>query len=1184
MISIISRKYFSEWGNGTSFGSNLTDFASHLKGSVGEKLKSVTRVRAALIAETNEFNQFEVQNGSILKRFSGSWIEDGFEIGQSISFVKDWTGVQTNNAASIEWSGTVVSLNDNELEFTTGGTAPLGQKSDHALICTDKFGAINYSFGFVENSASDNFISPYTNDKQFYYYGSIDTVTPTEHTMIVGGGNSASKTWYSGDATVQYISSSDPKSIGVNYLHEYEITQILVINPVFIEDYTDSLDNGTQPDDYNKENSIKHICEYEFRTTLTNPNTTVKITDNITKGSVGWFGENYNGFNDIYSISNLAYTDVESGESVDSLQLHQKTRVTGRVNGTGFTNTSKLGVLFFWAAPFSVYGDKRVNFQDTFLYDSIISTMISGAVETTGANRIKRFELNYVSATRVDFEIDIEFSSDEKDLINPDLLETVSDNYFIGIQAGNTNNVDTSNKTIVQADWQEFVINNDEAGLITFSNQQFYPHNINDTDNGFTDYKGWKQDGILYSCSIEKSLLCTFKNVQVRLVAYKESNQFDLQKFIFNVDEKVLVNNGVAEYEKLEVDTTRGFQLADGDQFNQVYLFFDDPSGSTQNVELKCGIKFDWQSWIKLPGADTIFYDASLDSKGLGQDSSRYIGNGYTLRLMIDVDVEYNSTTRYTDISPELDIYNWGLEDDDPEEWTALIQTFDEDDNNLSGAVLKNADTKFKITWTPQSGDTSTFNNIWAIHRIETVFSQGYNQIDELSSIRDSRLGNLLKPLNGETLLKVTDDGTSVVTECMIDNTKLGAGSYNISGRLGSEPVYPLYDIARDIKQLSDTEYILFNCPDNGVALSNSLRIATFNSDGVIISEEAIALNGAFTYQNWRMQVSEITTNGRKNFYAVCFTGTSTDLYEFVYNGTVYTQTQIYSQNIGGSGPTSIRIDDALSPNSKPYIWFNNYDANFGGGDRGFKCAYFDGAVWQFADWICFTNPPSNDMCAYPIDNIHDNYNVYVMNRDTPPKTFQYEYGKIARYVQTSGSVTDPVDRANFANYTLDHNIQINTTGGENVDGLAGTVGDLAWDIGFDVLEIDSNSNPVFLIVHNANSGGRHFSRLYANVAAPASPDDWTIQTPMAATNDNEGNPQALRGRASGTLETSPLQNKNQCHILVLSANSWITGHQARYYWVKHIINDWSGVEPNDWFVFSPSNPNYDFTNGNILT
>jgi hypothetical protein len=160
-----------------------------------------------------------------------------------------------------------------------------------------------------------------------------------------------------------------------------------------------------------------------------------------------------------------------------------------------------------------------------------------------------------------------------------------------------------------------------------------------------------------------------------------------------------------------------------------------------------------------------------------------------------------------------------------PANWSVLVETFDTDSNNVGGAILTNKDTVIKSTYTPQSGSTASFADFWAIHRLEPYLAVGDNAVDEFSSIYDSRTGNLLKATAGETKLKITDFGTHVEVECVIDYTKLDPlQTYNIFTRLGTIRIYARYSIARDIKflLLDKSEMIMLNMPDNGVALSNS--------------------------------------------------------------------------------------------------------------------------------------------------------------------------------------------------------------------------------------------------------------------------------------------------------------------------------------------------------------------------
>ncbi len=1180
MIQVLTRKYFSEWGNGTSFSSNTSDFGTHLKGSIGEKVKAVIRVQAALISIADTANQFEVLNGNVLRRQSGSWIDEGFAVGQSCAFIRDYTGLNTSNAASVEWTDTILAINDTEIQFSSAIGA-VGYKSDHALVCASKFPALLYNSAIVPNDGALDVRSPYTNDIQGFYYSTIDTTTPTVHTMK---NMSGSKSWKSGGATVEYKSSSNPLGIATNYVHEYEITQEFVISPVFLESYLNALNSGTSPEEFEGDKSVKHVCTFEFRSAMNNPNTTVRLQDEEMLGSVGWINENFNGFENIYSVTLSSYTDTETGDAVNRLQLGKKTKVSGYITGTGLTNTNQLGVYFWWGAPFSVYSSNKDSFQSTFLWDSLLATMSSGTISATGSERIKRVKFDYVDATRVNFEFDIEISSSEQEMINPDLLDVVSDKYFIGVQVGNNNATDTSNKVILQADWNQFVINNDVAGLVDFYNQRFYDHGMDISNGGYSDYKGWKQDGFNYACTLvlNKFLNANLHALKARLIAYNtvSGEEFSLQEYSFDLSNIVEIGT----YQKLTLDVEREFRLASGDQFNSIYVNFKDPVGDYQEVELILSMKFDWQSWIKLPGADTIFYNTSLDSNGLGKDASRYEGNNYEIRLAIDADVKQltEKLTKYVNYSPQLKVYGWDLDGNDPAEWSTLIQTFDIDDNDLGGAILKTGDTKLVITFTPQSGDSSGFTDEWVVHRLDKLLSSGYGII-ELSSFRDKAKNSPLKPINGETYTKITNTGTEIITESLIDYTKI-SGNYNISARLSRTPSYPRYGIARDIKTLSESEVLLFNCPDNGVAVSNSLRLAEI-VDGFIDNEVAISLSALYTYQNFKMVVSDVVTNGKPNFYAITYTGSATEVHEFIYNGSTYLQTRIYSANLGGGTYTCIRIDPEMGQvNGKPYFWIGNSQASIGG-QRGFKHLYYNGASWTTLDWKCYdSGSPANSQCRYPIDVNFYGGNIYVMNLDLPPNSNQWEQGKIAVYSQTSGSVTTPADRANFANYTNSYNVYRNSGDTENQDG-PGNDADLLAAVGFEILTIDDDSNPVFLVVHDVSlgtDGARHISRVYSTVASPNSSDDWTIQTPMIATNLLYGGVEKLNGKAGLGFSSSPLQRKNQCHAFVVGDNEFVLGH-IKPYWVKFIINDWSGENNNDWFVFTPNDPTFNFTTGNIL-
>jgi hypothetical protein len=671
MFKVTSRKYFSQFQNGATFASNTGDFAIHLKGSVLEKMKFVGQVKVGLVAVSDQGNQFAINNSGEVERTSGSWIQDGFKLGDAVFFVENFNGSQTGPAAVL-WTGTVSTISDLAIGMTStsnvsGAGFATGVYPDHALVCKAKFPALVYDYSIIENDEANSFVSPYSADRTGFYYGTIDTTTPTVHTMTEQGGNNSLKMWLSGPATVKYISSSNPLSLGATYDYEhlYEVTQEFVINPFYKTEWLDNYNSGTVPDLLEGSKSLKHITRYEFRSALTNSNTSVTGVDSSQRGDVAWINENYNGFKNIYSISNITYQDTASANPVNTLQLKRKTTVKGHINGSGFANTDKAGLYFFFGIDLSGRTDFEDSLQDQFLLDSNIASMVAGTITATGTQRIKRFKLDFVSATELTFEADIEFTSDEQVLVDPGFFNDTLGKYFIGLQIANTNGVDTSNKVILQVDWNDFIIDNDVPGLIAFSNETFRPHNITTAEIGFSDYKGWKQDGALFSCSmaLDKTQNANIKTVTAKIIAYNSVTleSFELQSYDFNLRDIISVNSAT-KYQQLVLDTIRGFRLAAGDQFNQVTMNFDVPVSGSQNVDLSWAFKFDWQSWVNLNGADTIFYDNAVDSKGMGDDASRYsLANNYTIRLALHVGVKQltETATTYRRISPALQIFDW---------------------------------------------------------------------------------------------------------------------------------------------------------------------------------------------------------------------------------------------------------------------------------------------------------------------------------------------------------------------------------------------------------------------------------------------------------------------------------------------------------------------------------------------
>ena len=192
-----------------------------------------------------------------------------------------------------------------------------------------------------------------------------------------------------------------------------------------------------------------------------------------------------------------------------------------------------------------------------------------------------------------------------------------------------------------------------------------------------------------------------------------------------------------------------------------------------------------------MPDANTVFYDANEPNNGLNLKSSNYsLKNGYELVVIVETDVTSGFNffgnliaTNYQFLTQPHEYYDYDLDDNGTPDLSVEIITIDENGANTSGIVETSINTTVKATFTPTSG-TTNFMNPYGIIRLNQ--SGGNIQtIFELSSIRESVVSNPLIPLSGENYTKVTDNGTTVVLECLIDGSLLDASlNYDISATL----------------------------------------------------------------------------------------------------------------------------------------------------------------------------------------------------------------------------------------------------------------------------------------------------------------------------------------------------------------------------------------------------------------
>ncbi len=781
-LIVQSRKFFSQIKNGEDFSLLTGDFGTHLKGSVGEKMRMVMQLDIEWFSLSTASSPFIFDGTNTVKRSSGSFIADGFSVGDIADFFSPQGVPIAGN------SRTILVLNDTFM-IVDGPAFGVSTATDaHIRGLTELTGFI-HSFGLIGNDEPFNFQSKVEGSDQIYTAkgvgndpggGRITTFIDAEAKGTILG-------WQSGSLKVRFVSNPS------TYVQRFEIQHDFTILPFYQDGQGDDILAMIQPEILLGANTLKYAAQMEFRDVVSNPNTAKTFVDEISLGSVGGFDENFNGFNNKFSIDSIAYEETASGDSADGIIAGTKTHVTVVVNSLDsvFVAGSKFGVYHSKLPTNPEYTNQTDEFDDVWLYDSKIQTTGDAPISST---ILKAVEATFGSAAQITIEFDVEFSVAQQILLSSDSL------YVIGIQVtDNTLTTDNSDKVILVGDLREYVKSADIEGLLTLDAFAVYPHPV-PTATGpavgfFTDFKGWNEDGINLSFNIGTDLNegAIIETANIRLVAFNSTTKdvFDLDNFSIPLGEQILVPDTPNPVQQINVSTNRGYRLKDDDFMNIVTFANSGRVGDIQNYLIRVGMKMRWETWIALPDADTVFYDNTEPNNNLNTKSSNYsLKEGYNIHAFLEFGMSKDGdVTQYVFRSPVFDVRDYDMDMFITPEWSADIKTFAPNGTDITPNFLSDDFTIMKVTWSnPTNEPITDITDIYAIHRIEENESQG-QQIEELSSLaaRIPVANQKMVALTGETRTKISIVGGKILTESRIDFNQLDANvNYDISARIGS--------------------------------------------------------------------------------------------------------------------------------------------------------------------------------------------------------------------------------------------------------------------------------------------------------------------------------------------------------------------------------------------------------------
>lgn len=751
---VIDRKFYSKYYNGDTFASNLTDYSTNLTGSVMEYKKAIYTVNVdvstVLYANSGLSLQANAISGTLDKQ-SGTWANDGWSVGDE--FQASATGGVNPN-----FTGRILAINGTSLTYIKlTGTDFTGQAFNWNMYLTSNLEGFQFKYGVIENNEPTNYLSPLDNIAQGFYAsgvgfdtgGGVRSTTPKTCQPL---GQNINKSWINGSATCAYVQN-------IGHIQQFEVTHEFII-PYYEDGEITNLQTVTPPTDLNGSNSYKYVSEYEFRRVLTDPNSSKIVKDDSTLGSVGYFNEPFNGLNQPFGVTNLTYEDV-SANPLTQIVANTLTTVKYRLtNSSGaFASGQKVGLFTSYLPTLSEYQNASNNLVTNFIYDSVYG-LADGITVAIASTVIQEYTITFVDASNIDVELKV--------LYNDSRIDNTK-SYLIASEvasAGFSNTI--GDKTNLLVDVETFEKSTDVLDLFDVTKMEFEIYPEPQGTNSYTNFRGWVEDPInlTYEFWLDTAKYAFLDGLNVKIVAFNvtDNSYFDLETV------QVPLNSGivVGGIQRFNVNVPRGFNYTGINDYNIISLQDALLVGTKQYYNAQISLKMDWQSWVNLPNADTVFYDVNEPNNGLNENASNYsLKNNYEIRFLIDANVSETTTgtvTNYVISNIENEVYNYDLDNNITPIISGVISTYD-GATNLGGVLLTNSPTKIQCLWS-STGIFGLVTDYFGTISLEPVNSTSKNAI----KVYDASLSFV---------------GTDLLAEYTISPSDISNGiDYKISSRI----------------------------------------------------------------------------------------------------------------------------------------------------------------------------------------------------------------------------------------------------------------------------------------------------------------------------------------------------------------------------------------------------------------
>jgi hypothetical protein len=772
-FNVVTKKYFNQLINGDTFAANTGVYSTRLTGNVGEQIKLEEVIEVSTIVNEGEAIEQEfIENDNTLRGPFFDYLQEGLYIGAGISIEFDGENISatiegiTNNNTDLILDSTAVT----NLAATSLADCPT--RNDIVIKVTDAPDSLLYKYGIIANDkTAPDYSSPLDGGEQSYQ---ILDITGSFQTLRFTGKDQGSSL---GTVQVKFDSTAE------TYKHKFTLTHVFYI-PYYTEGEYNNIESDTNPTKYSRNNSVKYCNGFFFGGDSLNY---VKFEDIGTPGNVGYFNDNFNGFENVYSVKNYA---VSNASNTGKIEVTETNTITFSIetSGSAFKGGETI-ILYHTKLPTrSESANQKDSFSDIWLTSQVEVTDKAG---TASSGVISNASVNFNAVSvELDVSLDISYTADEQDK----LTDTSGLLIYATVGTENTTDAEKNNRTSLVAQVFEPTKNPDIKNLVSNWQPYIYKHSEFTSGTGYTKLNGWDGDldGQEWSFDLDITQASYITSAKFLVVADDGTDFFTL--FSQNIPFSLSQTSAHGEiYQILNVDNVNTLNIPTTEDLNRVKFSSTVPGApsSTQTFTGSIGFRVPWRDWIANLNVPTSFFNASKPKNNLNEKTSNYSGvSGYDIKTVLQIVVKtpitggFNLTT-YDLLSDGSAVSDF---DTDGGTFTAVTKYYDNTGDEIT-TLYTNEKVRVEIEFSHSLGTLSAANLeglIWIESENSTV--EPWYLSTELDFTNPS---NPLKPsdtLAASNTQFVEIDSTLNLVKliCYVDNEFISGGNWNIYGRLDS--------------------------------------------------------------------------------------------------------------------------------------------------------------------------------------------------------------------------------------------------------------------------------------------------------------------------------------------------------------------------------------------------------------